>query len=133
MGNPDFFWGKGRQITFREKVRYDCRVHVAFQEYAWCDEPTMDMWVQQLWKPVCSSNMLLILDVHKDQKTDTIFDLLDRSNTAPVYIPPGTISLIQPLDVTFNKPFKSEGEKLGNEHMQQNLGAYARRDIKASE
>ena len=26
------FWGKGKQITFREKVHYDCRVHVAFQE-----------------------------------------------------------------------------------------------------
>jgi len=25
------FWGKGKQITFREKVHYDCRVHVAFQ------------------------------------------------------------------------------------------------------
>lgn len=127
------FRGKGKRITFREKVRYDRRVHVAFQENAWCDEPTMDMWVRQLWKPACSGNMLLILDVHKAQKTDAILDLLDRSNTTPVYIPPGTTSLIQPLDVTFNKPFKSEVEKLANEHMQQNLEAYVRGDINASE
>ena len=32
-------------------------------------------------------------------------------------------SLIQPLDVTFNKPFKSEVEKLANEHIQPNLEA----------
>lgn len=62
------FQGKGKRIAFHEKFRYVRRFHVAFQENAWCDEPTMDMWVRQLWKPACSGNMLLILDVHKAQK-----------------------------------------------------------------
>lgn len=59
--------------------------------------------------------------------------MLNRSNTTPVYIPPGITSLIQSLDVTFNKPFKSKVKKLANEHMQQNLEAYVRGDINASE
>ena len=62
------FWGKGKQITFCEKVHYDQRVHMAFQEKAWCDEPTMDMWIRQLWKPACSGDMLLTLNVHKAKK-----------------------------------------------------------------
>ena len=127
------FRGKGKRITFREKVHYDWRVHVAFQEKAWCDKPIMDMWIRQLWKPACSGDMLLILDVHKAKKTDAILESLDGCNTTPVYVPPGTTSLIQPLDITFNKPFKSEVEKLANEHMQQNLEAYVRGDINASE
>jgi hypothetical protein len=82
-----------QQITFCEKLCYDQRVYVAFQENACCDEPTMDMWVQQLWRPACSGNMLLVLDVHKAQKTDVILEALDSCDTEPVYVPPGTTSL----------------------------------------
>ena len=127
------FRGKGKRIAFREKLRYDRRVHVAFQENAWCDEPTMDMWVRQLWRPACNGDMLLVLDVHKAQKTDAILEALDSCKTAPVYVPPGTTSLIQPVDVVFNKPFKARVEKLATEHMQQNLDAYVRGEISASE
>ena len=127
------FRGKGKRITFHEKLRYDRRVYVAFQENAWCDEPTMNVWVQQLWKPACSGDMLLTLDVHRAQKTDAILESLDSCNTFPIFVPPGTTSLVQPLDVTFNKPFKAEVDKLANEHMQQNLESYVRGEINASE
>ena len=45
------FRGKEVRITFLEKLRYDRRVAVTFQENAWCDEKVMDGWVCQHWKP----------------------------------------------------------------------------------
>ena len=78
------FRGKGKRITFRAKVHYDRRLHMAFQEKAWCDEPLMEMWIRQLWKPACSGDMLLILYFHKAQKKDAILESLDGCNTTPV-------------------------------------------------
>ena len=39
-------------------------------------------------------------------------------------VPPGCTSLEQPIDVVFNKPFKSAVEKLATEHMRDNLNDY---------
>ena len=65
---------------------------MTFQEKAWSDEKVMQ-------KPACDGNMLLVIDVHKAQKTPDISQRFEQSNTNVVYIPPGTTSLIQPLDV----------------------------------
>ena len=32
----------------------------------------MDIWVRQLWKPACSGNMLLILDIHEEKQVPSL-------------------------------------------------------------
>ena len=56
----------------------------------------------------CNGNMMLVMDVHKAQTIDTIKHML-RSvcNTEPVLVPPGITSLVQPMDVVSNAPFKA--------------------------
>ena len=44
----------------------------------------------------------------------------------------GCTSLIQPLDMCFNKPFKLAIERLATEHMQDNLDAYVKGQFNAS-
>ncbi len=44
----------------------------------------------------------------------------------------GCTSLVQPLDVSFNKPFKVAVERLSTKHMQDNLDAYQNGNINAS-
>ena len=44
----------------------------------------------------------------------------------------GCTSLVQPLDVSFNKPFKAAVEHLATQHMRDNLNAYVRNEISAS-
>ena len=71
----------------------------------------MHEWVHQQWKPACDGDMLLALDVHKAQRTDAIQDCLRKDcKTEPVFVPASTTSLVQPVDVVFNAPFKAAVE-----------------------
>ena len=106
---------------------------MAFQEKAWSDEKVMRGWINDQWKPACDGNMLLVIDVHKAQKTPDISHRFEQSNTNVVYIPPGTTSLIQPLHVVFNAPFKAAVGRLATQHVQDNLDAYVQGSIPATD
>ena len=126
------FRGTGKRITFTEKLRYDRRVGVRFQENAWCDEPTMIYWVKRHWKPHVQGPTLLCLDQHKAQKTPSIESLLAVDcNTTTALIPPGCTSLVQPLDVVFNAPFKRMVDDLATAHMQEHLDDYVHGNFSA--
>ena len=90
-----------------------------FQKKAWCNKPVMLGWIRQQWNGVCDGEMLLILDVHKAQKTDNVKAQFTSRNTTAVYIPPGCTSIIQPLDVSVNAPFKAIVSQLANDHCAQ--------------
>ena len=101
------FRGIGKLITLTERLKYDQRVGVRFQENAWCDEPCMVNWVCNYWNPCVEGKMMLLLDNYKAQKTPSVLTMLnDECSTITVGIPPGCTSLVQPLDVVFNAPFK---------------------------
>ena len=116
------------------QLQYDTRVRVSFQDNAWCNEQIMRQWIIQQWKPACSGDMLLALDVHKAQTTEAIQDCLkEECNTYPVYVPAGTTSIVQPVDVVFNAPFKAAVERQATKHLQENLDSYVQGTINASE
>ena len=106
-------------------VKYDKHVHVKFQENGWCDEATMAYWIKNCWKPKVADEMMLVLDVHRAQKTEHINSLLVKEcNTTPVFVPPGCTSLVQPLDVSVNAPFKKRVEDFAQQHLHNNLDRY---------
>ena len=79
-------------------------------------------WIKNCWKQACSGPMHLVLDVHRAQKTEEIQDLLKaESNISVMYVPGGCTSLVQPVDVSFNKPFKSAVERQATQHMQERI------------
>ena len=90
-------------------------------------------WIQQQWKPACEGNMLLVLDVHKAQKTEDTLHRLGQCKTTPVYVPAGTTGLVQPIDVSFNAPFKAAVDRLATNHVQEHLQDYVRGSISAGE
>ena len=127
------FRGKGKRIPLRETLRYDRRVTVLFQPNAWCDEVIMERWVRTSWKPYVSGDTLLVLDLHRAQKTDGVKELLKECSTTPVFVPAGCTSIIQPLDVSFNAPFKKKVENAAQQHMEENLDEYLNGKINAGE
>ena len=90
----------------------------------------MDEWLTQQWKRACDGEMMLVLDVHRAQKTERILDRLSSLNTSPVYVPGGTTGLIQPLDMA---PFKAFVKQLADQHIHDNLDAYVQGTISAKE
>ena len=76
---------------------------------------------------------LLVLDLHKAQKTDGIQELLKECNTAPIFVPAGCTSIIQPFDVPFNAPFKKQVESVALQHIQDNLDDYLNGKITTGE
>ena len=86
------------------------------------------------WKPSCEGEMLLVADVHRAQNTKAIIKLLqERCNTEIEFVPPGATSLVQPMDVVFNAPFKAAVDKLATDHLPSNVEAYLRGEINASQ
>ena len=80
-----------------------------------------------------STGKLLVADVHRAQQTDGIKALLKKKNTEFVNVPPGCTSRVQPLDVSFDKPFKDVVKQLFEKHLEGNLQWYTEGKISASE
>ena len=78
--------------------------------------------------------MLLIANIHHAQKTEAILTRLKTAcNTEVIFVPPGATSLVQPVDVCFNAPFKAAVDKMATELLKNNLDAYVRGNINASQ
>ena len=128
------FRGKGKRISMKERLQYDKKVMVHFQENAWCDEQAMEYWAKYCWKPKVKEPMLLVLDLHKAQKTDHIQELLTEGcDTTPAFIPAGLTNILQPLDVSYNAPFKERVESTAAQHMEENLNKYLNGKFTAGE
>ena len=93
----------------------------------------MRQWVNQLWKPICKEEMLLVLDEHRAQMTEEFKRKLQELSSTPVFVPGGCTSLVQPVDVVFNAPFKAAVEKIAQKHMLDNLDLYVHGKFTASE
>ncbi len=81
----------------------------------------MKFWLKNCWKTFLEDECLLVLDLHRAQKTDEIKEAFSDCKITPVFVPTG---LIQPLDVVHNAPFKKKVENAAMQHMQYNLDDY---------
>ena len=67
----------------------------------------------------------------KRRITQNLFS--SQYTTAQVLVPSGATSFVQPLDIVFNASFKDAIDRLATAHLQENLDAYVKGQINASE
>ena len=74
------------------------------------DTEGMKLWIDKVWRArrggLERRRSLLVFDSFEAHVTDRVKRALERENTNLTVIPGGLTSILQPLDVSLNKPFK---------------------------
>ncbi|GFX40387.1 pogo transposable element with KRAB domain [Trichonephila clavipes] len=100
--------------TFKRKTvpksNFPKGVFIHVHEKGWMDENGAKLWIKNIWqrRPGALRNpqSLLVWDMFRSHLTDNTKKLLTECKTDIAVIPRGLTSLVQPLDVCINKPFK---------------------------
>jgi hypothetical protein len=99
-----------KRKTLPKLVVFPKDVIVRAQEKGRMTEELMLEWLKIVWshRPGAFLNQLstIVLDAFKGHATDSMKDQLRKMNTELVFILGGMTSVLQPMDVSINKPFK---------------------------
>ena len=98
---------KRKGIPKGEKMPHGVLVHC--QPKGWMDEDGILLWLKHVWdtRPgALLKKSLLVWDQFSAHKTDKVKARLKLLKTTLAVIPGGLTSMLQPLDVVLNKPFK---------------------------
>jgi len=91
----------------REKEKYDPHVIVKFNPKAYANTKNFLEWLEEQFIPVLNGQpTLLALDLFGAHKTPEVLDTYLTNDITVSMIPGGCTLLIQPLDVSINRPFK---------------------------
>ena len=92
------------------KINNKHGVVVSAQEKGWMDSEQMKVWIEKVWHAQIGGlgrrKNLLVYDSFEAHMTDTVKASFKCENTELAVIPGSLTSLLQPLDVSLNKPFK---------------------------
>ena len=91
---------------------YDSRrIILRANKKGWMNQELMKQWVKEVWLPNTnrSKSYLLTWDSFSCHKNQELIDkLCAEYNTSVEIIPGGCTSVLQPLDIGVNKPFKTK-------------------------
>ena len=108
-----------KRKTLPKGMTWPKGVIVRVQEKGWMDDALMVDWVKTVWgkRPGgLTKKSLLVLDAFRCHKSAHIKELLkDEYRTTLSIIPGGMTSILQPLDVSVNKPMKVMLQRRWNE------------------
>ena len=105
---PPFVIFKGKTKRALKKVKIPSGAVCTTQVNAWMDEERMLEWIDKVWSPyVRGKPALLALDTFTGHLTETVRAAFDKCGTKLLVIPGGCTSVLQPLDISINKPLKS--------------------------
>lgn len=85
---------------------------IQMNQKGWMDEKMMDFWLQRVF---CTrtdgffktKRALLVMDSMRAHITEKIKETIHKMNTIPAIIPGGLTKVLQPLDISVNRSFKT--------------------------
>lgn len=95
-------------------------IHVRAQVKGWMDEKLVKDWLRTVWSQVgglLRKRNLLVWDSFRAHLCQNVKSVLKESNTDVAVIPGSMTSILQPLDVGVNKPFKDQLRQRWNKWM----------------
>lgn len=103
-----FYRGLGVEGGVIEEMKeYDSRVVVKFNPTAYANSEHLIQWLDEQVIPVLDKQpTLMVLDLFGGHKTDHVLDTFLAHDITISLIPGGCTGLVQPLDVSINRPFK---------------------------
>lgn len=100
------------------KLTHPDSVVVRVQEKAWMNEALMLEWVDICLRAYTDRRpSILVLDSFRAHITDDVTGAMKKHSVVPAVIPGGCTSLLQPLDVSINKPMKDHAKQLWSDYM----------------
>lgn len=101
-----------KRKTLQKKIIFPSNVIVRAQPKGWMDNGLVEEWLQEVWlkRPgvLLNKRSMLVLDSYRGHLTNNIKDKLKDNKSDLAVIPGGLTSILQPLDVCINKPFKQK-------------------------
>lgn len=104
-----------RKTPVKEKLPSGIIVHQ--NEKGWMDNDVMNLWLSSCYvkRPggfFRQSKCLLVLDSMRAHISDITKDRIKATDSIPAVIPGGLTKILQPLDISVNKCFKTEMRKM---------------------
>lgn len=109
-----------KRKTLPKNVNFPKGVIVRCQEKGWMDQGLVQDWLRTVWSKVgglTRKKSMLVWDSFRAHLSAPIRSTLKSLNTEPAVIPGGMTSMVLPLDVAINKPFKDCMRKKWQEWM----------------
>jgi len=92
------------------KLPFPKGIIVQVHEKGWFDDKITKDWLQRVWQRRPGAGLtrsMHVLDAFRYHRSDNVKSLLNNSRTDLAIIPGGMTSILQPLDVSINKPMKT--------------------------
>lgn len=110
-----------KRKLFPKKENFPAGVVVHVQARGWMDEAGCLKWIKEVWNQrpgaLRRPKALLVWDMFRSHLVENVRQALHDSNTDIAVIPGGLTSVLQPLDVCLNKPFKDAMRSRWNQWM----------------
>ena len=106
---------KGKTPCCHPRFSFPCDWHITHSPKHWSTEETMLQYIEHIIVPYVEKvretvgddkAALTIIDNFKGQVTTTNTNLLEQNNIHVCLLPPNTTDLLQPMDISVNKPAK---------------------------
>jgi hypothetical protein len=121
-GVPNARIAKTEFPYYPQGQRYACQTN------AWMDEHCMLDWVEHVLKPHAERapdgiDPILFLDSYRAHMMGSVVNAIEDIGVEVVIIPGGCTSLVQPVDIGFNRPYKKRMRELWEEWMMDEMAA----------